>query len=101
MSSSAAFDRGLMVHLKGSGDLYRIRWHPNFVQLEPEMRYLIIPDLYFTDGSINSPSCPIALDMLKVKSTFATIRLRTDIAMWLPGHILVARVSPSSSGHRQ
>jgi len=63
------------------------------------MRYLTIPDLYFTDGSINSPSCPTALDMLKVESTLATVRLRTEIAIWLPGHILVDRLSPSNSTH--
>ena len=65
------------------------------------MRYLTTPDIYFTDGSINSPSCPTALDMLKVASTLATARLRTDIAIWLPGHILVDHLSPSSSRHGQ
>ena len=30
MSSSAAFDRGLMVHLKGPGRLHGIQIHENF-----------------------------------------------------------------------
>ena len=61
------------------------------------MRYQTMPDLYFTDGSISSPSFPTALDMLKVESTLATIRLRTEIAIWLPGHNLVDHLSISSS----
>ena len=57
------------------------------------MRHLTKPDLYCTDGSINPPYCPTALDMLKVESTLATVRLRTEIAIWLPGHILVDHIN--------
>ena len=62
------------------------------------MRYLTIPDVYFTDGSINFPSFPTALDMVKVERTLATVRLSRGIAMWIPGHILDDYLSPSTDG---
>jgi len=84
-----------MVHLKGAGWLYRINEHLRYLQLEPHMAHQIIAVLYSTFGSINDPSSPTALDMLKVESTPATVRPNREIAKWLPGHNLVDHLSTS------
>ena len=98
MSSSAAFERGSMVHLKGRGWLHRIHEYFRHLQSELNMAHQTRPVLYSTFGSINDPSSSTALDMLKVESTPASVRPKRDTARWLPGHLLVDHVSTSIRG---
>ena len=74
----------------------RIYEHCKRLQPEPDMAHQIIPALYFTSVSMNDPSWSTTLDMLKVESTPATVRLSKETAMCLPGHILFYHLSLSS-----
>ena len=93
MRSSAAFDRGLMVHLKGSGWLIELMSTLN--SLEPDIAHLTIELVYSTSVAMNDPSWSTALEMLKVESTPATVRPSRETAMWFPGHILIDHFSTS------
>jgi len=65
------------------------------------MAHLTVELVYFTSVSINDPSWSVALEMLKVESTPATVRASRDIAMWFPGHILIDHFSTSRDRWRK
>ena len=50
--------------------------------------YLITPGVYWTSGSISSPSLPFDLEILKTANDMAMERNRDVSATSFPGHIL-------------
>ena len=87
ISSSAAFERGLIVHLNGHGRLYDIIESTN--QVPPNLEtYYINPLFHSTTGSISMPSSSSASLMVNVERTLAATSHRIEVPICAPGHIL-------------
>ena len=82
MSASALADRGLIVHLNGSGWL-QMRVTRDTPRSTSDGTYLIVPLVYFTSGSIAFPFTT-ALLMSKTARAIAQDMNTETLARWRP-----------------